>query len=46
MKKVTLEVCADYIDWQEILEKLKDIISESTKEISSLQISYEETTND
>ncbi len=46
MKKVNIEICAEYVDWQELLEKLKDIISETTKEISNLEINYSESKED
>lgn len=42
MKKIELEVSAEYIDRSDILSKLNDVISETCKEISSIEITYEE----
>lgn len=41
-KKVTFEVSAGYIDWKEMLEKLNEIVEETCKDISSLDINYAE----
>lgn len=41
-KKVTFEISAGYIDWKEILEKLKDVVDDTCKEISSFDITYSE----
>ena len=41
-KKVTFELCAEYIDWKEMLEKLNDIVEETCKEVSSFDITYSE----
>ena len=41
-KKITFELIAGYIDWKEILDKLRDITDESCKDISSLDITYSE----
>lgn len=41
-KKVTFELCAEYIGWKEMFEKLNEIADETCKEISSLEISYSE----
>ena len=40
MKKITVEITAEYIDWNEVLEKLNEIVSETFKEVSSIEISY------
>lgn len=45
-KKVTFELKAEYIDWKEMLDKLKDIADESCKDISSLDITYSECEDD
>lgn len=42
MKKLELEVLAEYIDWADILGRFNEIISETCKEISSIEIKYEE----
>lgn len=41
-KKVTFEVHAEYIDWKEMLEKLNEIVEETCKEVSSLEVTYSE----
>lgn len=41
-KKVTFEVNAEYIDWKEMLEKLSEMVEETCKEVSSLDINYSE----
>ena len=41
-KKVTFEAYAEYIDWKDMLEKLNDIIEETCKDVSSLNITYSE----
>lgn len=42
MKKVTVELCAEYIDWREMLDKLNEVVSDTAKEISNLDITYSE----
>lgn len=42
MKKLEIEVLAEYIDWSDILSRLNEVISETCKEISSIEINYEE----
>jgi len=44
--KVELELEAEYVDWKEMLEKLNDVVLETTKNISSLEISYSNGDND
>lgn len=45
-KKVEFELSAEYIDWKEILEKLKDIIDDTCKDIHSFEIEYSESDED
>lgn len=45
-KKVEFELSAEYIDWKELLEKLKDIIDETCKGVCSFDIDYSECTED
>lgn len=42
MKKVTLKLCAECIDWKELFDKLNEIVSDTAREISSLDITYSE----
>lgn len=41
-KKITFELSAEDIEWKELLEKINEIVDETCKEISSLEISYSE----
>ncbi len=42
MKKLEVEILAEYIDWSDILNKLNEVISETCKEIYSIKIDYKE----
>lgn len=42
MKKVTLELCAGYMDWKVLLDSLNDVVVENARDISNLEITYSE----
>lgn len=43
MKKVTIELCAEYIDWKDLVDKINETVVETAKEITSFDINYSET---